>query len=280
MKIIFADSCLEYGQSGHPETPERVRSVYEALKDEYEIIAPEPATEDDVLLVHSKELLDRVKSGSFYDGDSPVYPNLYSHVMLAVGGALAAAEYAINGIPSFSIMRPPGHHAGTGFLGGFCYFNNIAIAAARALDKVNKVAIIDFDCHHGNGTQDIFMEHERVLYVSLHQSPLYPGTGTRTELNCLNYPVLAGTDEAAYLDTFSEALGEVNYFNPDLVAVSAGFDTFREDPITHLNLDIGTFEKIGRLIEALDKPVFSVLEGGYSAKMPQCAQSYLKGLKP
>jgi len=163
-------------------------------------------------------------------------------------------------------------------MGGFCYFNNIAVAAARALDKVSKVAIIDFDCHHGNGTQDIFMGHEKVLYVSLHQSPLYPGTGTRTELNCLNYPVSAGTEEAAYLETLSDALGEVDHFSPDLIAVSAGFDTFREDPITNLDLDIPTFEKIGNEIKALGKPVFSVLEGGYSAKMPQCVQSYLRGL--
>lgn len=278
IKIVYSEKCLEYSQAGHPECPDRVGATYEYLKNDFEFIAPRPAEAADILTVHTRELLNQIETGQFYDGDSPAYPDLYSYAALSAGGAIVAAELALGGTASLSLMRPPGHHAGKGFLGGFCYFNNIAIAVVKALNSVDKVAIIDFDCHHGNGTEEIFMGHDKVLYVSLHQSPLYPGTGTRSELNCLNYPILAGTDEDGYLAELDRAIAEIKSFEPDMIAVSAGFDTFREDPITHLQLDIGSFEKIGQRIKLLGKPVFSILEGGYSAKMPQCVKSYLTGL--
>jgi acetoin utilization deacetylase AcuC-like enzyme len=248
------------------------------MKDDFEIVKPQASTDDDILLIHTAELLGQIKSESFYDGDSPAYANIYAHATLSAGAAVMAAEFAIGGTPAFSLMRPPGHHAGRNFLGGFCYFNNIAIATAKALKTVSKVAILDFDCHHGNGTQEIFMGHESVLYVSLHQSPLYPGTGFTSDLNCLNYPVAAGTTEDEYLAVFEKALAEVADFGSELIAVSAGFDTFKEDPITNIGLEIESYEKLGRLIASLSKPTFSILEGGYSRRMPQCVHSYLKGL--
>jgi len=264
--------------AGHPESPRRVSGSFEYLKGKYECAAPKPADEGDLLLVHTRELIGQVRSGDFWDGDSPAYPNLWEYALLSVGAALGASQYALSGEQSFSLMRPPGHHAGKAFLGGFCYFNNVAIAAAKSLEKVEKVAIIDFDCHHGNGTQDIFLGHDRVMYVSLHQSPLYPGTGFTSELNCRNFPVTGGTAEEEYLAVFGEALDEVREFGPDLVGVSAGFDTFRGDPITSLGLEVGSYEKIGRLIAELGKPTFSVLEGGYSEKLPECIESYLQGV--
>ncbi|UCD63648.1 MAG: histone deacetylase family protein [Candidatus Zixiibacteriota bacterium] len=278
MKIIFSEKCLEYSQPGHPESPRRVSLVYERLKDEFEVIAPGNITDEDILMVHSDSFLRQIKSESFYDADSPAYAGIYSYALASAGGAMTAAELALKKTPSMSLMRPPGHHAGKDFLGGFCYFNNIAIAVVRALRKVKRVAVIDFDCHHGNGTQDIFLGHENIIYVSLHQSPLYPGTGFRSELNCLNYPVSAGTGESEYLAVLAKALKEVKKFAPDLIAVSAGFDTFKEDPITGLNLDVASYERIGRRIAALDKPTFSVLEGGYSSRMGDCVYRYLKGL--
>jgi acetoin utilization deacetylase AcuC-like enzyme len=278
MKILYSDTCLEYSQPGHPESPDRVRSAYAFLEHKHDFLTPEAASDDDVLLVHTEQLLNQIRTGNFYDGDSPAYPNLYRHALLSAGGAIAAANLALEGSLSLSLMRPPGHHAGRSFLGGFCYFNNIAIAVAGILDRVEKVAIIDFDCHHGNGTQDIFLGHDSVLYVSLHQSPLYPGTGIQSELNCRNYPVMAGTDETGYMAVFSEAMGEVAEFKPDVIAISAGFDTYKEDPITRVALEIDSYQKIGRSIKSLGLPTFSVLEGGYSGKMPQCIESYLKGL--
>ncbi len=278
MKIVFSDKCLEYSQAGHPESPERVRAPYEYLKDKYEFVTPREIEEEDILLVHSQSLLECVKTGRFYDADSPSYPDIFLYAKLSAAAAITACKLALKGDLSMSLLRPPGHHAGKDFLGGFCYFNNVAIAVAKALPQVGKAAIIDFDCHHGNGTQDIFLGRQNVLYVSLHQSPLYPGTGLASENNCLNFPLPAGTDEPAYMTAFSKAIEAINGFDPGLVAVSAGFDTYKGDPLATLYLEKSTYGKIGRAIRELGKPLFAVLEGGYSDDLPECIHSFLKGL--
>lgn len=279
MRIIFSNKCLEYSQAGHPESPERVRASYDYLKDKFEFVPPSEIEEGDILLVHSESLLENVKAGRFFDADSPNYPDIFSYARLSAAAAVTASEIALRGDLSLSLMRPPGHHVGRDFLGGFCYFNNVAIAVAKALQKVGKAAIIDFDCHHGNGTQDIFLGKNNVLYVSLHQSPLYPGTGLTSEENCLNFPVPAGIDEAGYMVTFSKAIDEVKKYDPDLLAVSAGFDTYKGDPLTGIRLEKSTYEKIGNAIRELGKPVFAVLEGGYSDDLPECIDHFLKGLR-
>ena len=142
-------------------------------------------------------------------------------------------------------MRPPGHHATKKNLGGFCYFNSIAIASLRAGEKCGKVAVVDFDCHHGNGTEDILLGRKDFLYLSLHQSPLYPGTGQKSMDNCINYPIPASTTPDEYISIFTEGLKAIAKFNPDLIAVSAGFDSYRLDPITNLNLELETYREIG-----------------------------------
>ncbi len=174
-------------------------------------------------------------------------------------------------------MRPPGHHAGKDELGGFCYFNNIAIAIKRALSGVKKAAILDLDGHHGNGTQDIFKSEKRVLYVSLHQSPLYPGTGLVSEDNCLNYPLKPGTNEEIYLPVLNEALEKIKDFNPQILGISLGLDSFRLDPLTGLNLGISTYRKIGEMISKLNIPDFAVLEGGYTSKLGECIYEFILG---
>jgi acetoin utilization deacetylase AcuC-like enzyme len=174
-------------------------------------------------------------------------------------------------------MRPPGHHATKNNPGGFCYFNNIAIAVKKLLLKGQRVAILDIDCHHGNGTQDIFLGNDNTLFVSLHQVPLYPGTGLSPEKNCLNFPLAQGTDEKVYLSTFETAIKEVNKFKPDAIAVSAGFDTYRNDPLTGLNLEKSTYKKIAKIISSLNLPRFAVLEGGYSDDLPECIYNFLTG---
>ena len=278
MKIAFSNKCLEYSQAGHPESPERVRASYAYLKDKFEFVLPGEIEEADILLVHSQSLLDSVKIGRFYDADSPSYPDIFAYARLSAGAAVTASEIALKGDLSLSLLRPPGHHAGRDFLGGFCYFNNVAIAVAKALQRVGKVAIIDFDCHHGNGTQDIFLGKQNVLYVSLHQSPLYPGTGLTSEGNCLNFPLPAETDEPAYMTAFSKAIEAIFRFAPDLIAVSAGFDTYKGDPLAGLHLEKSTYEKIGKAIRELGKPTFAVLEGGYSDDLPECIHNFLNGL--
>ena len=280
MKIFFSRECLGYSEPGHPESPERVSSTYEYLRQRgFEFQEPEPCTEEDILLAHTPELLERVKSGRFFDPDTPAFPGVFEYARLAAGSAINAALSSLQGEKSFSLMRPPGHHATKGSLGGFCYFNNIAIAVLRAKKVVDRVAIIDFDCHHGNGTEDIFLGRDDILFLSLHQSPLYPGTGLRSIKNCLNYPLRAGTGHKEYLSTLAEGLKHVEGFNPDLIAVSAGFDAYRLDPITSLDLTEETFMEIGRMISELGKPVFAVLEGGYSRGIPECIYKFLRGLE-
>jgi len=277
MKILFSSKCLEYRQPGHPESPERAGQTHNFLKGKFDFIEPQLCSENDILLVHSEELLERVKSGNFHDPDTPNLQDMYDYARLAAGSAIQSAELALKGEEAFSLMRPPGHHAGRNSLGGFCYFNNIAIAVAKSLKNVDKVAVIDVDCHHGNGSQDIFIGNEKILYISLHQSPLYPGTGLVSEKNCFNYPLPAGTEEKEYLKTLENALKNAKKFNPDLIGISAGFDTYKEDPLTGLELEKQTYRKIGEMIAGMETPSFAVLEGGYSKDMPQCVYEFLRG---
>jgi acetoin utilization deacetylase AcuC-like enzyme len=280
MKIFFSNSCLKYSSPGHPESPARVNSTHRFLKEKgYSFIEPSPCTEDDILLAHSAGLLESVKNGSFFDFDTPPHPGIYEHARLSAGSAIEAALGCLNGEKTFSLMRPPGHHATKNNLGGFCYFNSIAIASLRAKEKAGKVAIIDFDCHHGNGTEDIFLGRKDFFYLSLHQSPLYPGTGQRSRENCSNYPLPADTSPDEYLAVFETGLKEVSFFNPDMIAVSAGFDSYVRDPITNLSLEKDTYRLIGEMIAALKKPTFSVLEGGYSKDLAECIYQYLTGLE-
>lgn len=289
MRIVFSARCLEYGERGHPESPERVYNTYRLLRKRgFEFIEPEPCGEDDLLLVHSRDLIERIRNGNLNDPDTPNIPRIYYYARLSAGGALKAMELAVDGEPAFSLMRPPGHHVGRNgrALGapslGFCYFNNIAIACAKAIDSlgVKRVAIIDIDCHHGNGTQEIFLGNERVLFISLHKFGFfYPGTGAVSEGNCLNYPLGWRTTENEYMRTLRSALREAEEFRPDLIAVSAGFDTYKFDPVGGLGLSEGAYETIGRMISSLGRKIFLVLEGGYSEGMPKCVYNLLSGLE-
>ena len=284
MKIFYSPKCLEYGQPGHPESPERARQTYEFLEAQgYEFVEPASCKDDDILLAHSQELLDSVKGGSFFDFDTPAYPGIFDIAMLSAGSAVDAMLQCLNsGEKAFSLMRPPGHHATRNELGGFCYFNNIAIASIKAqkeVPTVNRVAIVDFDCHHGNGTEDVMLGKKDFLYLSLHQSPLYPGTGLKSRDNCINLPVSSSTGPDQYISLFKEGLKQVERFNPDLIAVSAGFDSYKLDPITSLTLELQTYRDIGRLLAGLKKPAFAILEGGYSRDLPECIFQFLQGIE-
>jgi acetoin utilization deacetylase AcuC-like enzyme len=259
-KIVYSEKCLGYG-TWHIEGPQRVKTAYEILKTKgYEFLTPTPASDDDLLTVHDPEYIWKVKKGLVEDPDTPAYDNIYEHARLSVGGALLASK--ING---FSLMRPPGHHVGKNgaalgvYTRGFCYFNNTAIAVKK-LDK--KTLILDIDGHHGNGTQEVFQGDDKVIYLSLHQSPNYPGTGAFTERNCINFVLQADCGGKQYLQTLDKALGMVDLDKVEVVAVSCGFDTHTKD-LASLGLVEKDYCEIGKRVGSLGKPVFFVLEGGY-----------------
>ena len=311
MLIIHSPRCLEYAAPGHPERPDRVRSAATALaQGSHTWLTPEPCSDEDILRVHTAAHLESVKRGDFADADTPNFPNIYELARLAAGAAILAAESATATAPAFSLMRPPGHHAERDRVMGFCYFNNIAIAAAKVLENVGapfrarsasdgpvansvapgrallqhakpaKVAILDFDCHHGNGTEDIFRGDDRVLFVSLHQSPCYPGTGLDSQQNIVNYPLPPGTGEKQFLATLDEALKKIEAFEPTLLAVSAGFDAYKRDPITQMGLEVETFGAIGARLKTFcagTLPSFAVLEGGYARDLADCIVAFVNG---
>lgn len=289
MIIFHSPRCLDYVAAGHPESPERVRSAVAQLqKGSHTWLLPTPCTDQDVLRVHTREMLNTLRLGTFEDADTPVFPEIFDLAKLSAGAAISAAEQTLAGQPAFSLMRPPGHHAERNRVMGFCYLNNIAITVTRALSSpssVQRVAILDFDCHHGNGTEDIFRGDDRVLFVSLHQSPCYPGTGLTTHGNCLNYPLPPGTRPMEFLSTLDEGLNRIRDFQPDLLAVSAGFDAYKGDPITSMELEVETFYEIGRRIADIAQsapnipalPCFAVLEGGYSRDFARCVEAFVNG---
>ncbi|MEM3703397.1 MAG: histone deacetylase [Candidatus Bathyarchaeia archaeon] len=259
-KIIFSERCLEYGL-WHVESPARVRKAYEILKKRgYEFIEPEPAREEDLLRVHDEDYIQLLKNGAVEDADTPAYEKIYEYARLSAGGAILAAK--VNG---FSLMRPPGHHAGRSgaalgaYTKGFCYVNNVAVAV-KYLDR--PALILDIDGHHGNGTQEIFQGDPKIFYVSLHRHPHYPGTGYYSEANCLNYPLPADCGEEVYLKTLEGALKRIDVQKIEVIAVSAGFDACFGD-LASLGLTEKTYGDIGRIIASLRKPTFFVLEGGY-----------------
>lgn len=276
--IFFSEKCLEYSFPGHPESPERVKKTYAYLsKKGYQFKEARPCQKEDILLIHTPEQLARIENNDFFDADTPNQKNIYAYAALSVGGALQALNKTLKGENSFSLLRPPGHHAGRNYLGGFCYFNNIAIATAKALKEVDRVAIIDFDGHHGNGTEAIFLHEPKVLFVSLHQYPAYPGTGKESVSNALNFPLQPGSSKKEFISFLREGLDAVNHFAPSLVAVSAGFDAYKKETLLNLNLEIATYFQVGEKIKNLRKPIFAVLEGGYHQDLPLCVESFLQG---
>jgi acetoin utilization deacetylase AcuC-like enzyme len=259
-KIVYSEKCLGYG-TWHIEGPQRVKTAYEILKAKgYEFVTPTPANEEDLLSVHDADYLFNLKKGLVADSDTPAYDNIYEFARLSVGAAVLASK--ING---FSLMRPPGHHVGRSgaalgvYTRGFCYLNNIALAV-KELGK--RTLILDIDGHHGNGTQEIFQGDPKVVYMSLHQSPNYPGTGSFTEGNCINFALPMDYGGKRYLETLDKALGMVDLGKFEAVAVSCGFDTHLGDLAT-LGLVEQDYFEIGKRVAGLGKPAFFVLEGGY-----------------
>jgi len=279
MKVFSDLSVTAYKAPGHPEAPWRVGRTYERLAAAGIVPAPPPvkAAAADVLTVHTARHWHAVQTGAFDDGDTPFFPGIDAAALTSLSGALSALDAAQAGAPAFSLMRPPGHHAGPERIAGFCYVNNLAVACAKALAAGSRVATLDFDVHHGDGTEAIAHGKENWLVASIHQFPLYPGTGRENRDNCLNFPLPPFTGEADYLPVLEAALRKILDFKPDLLAVSAGFDTYKECPLAQFRLEKATYRKIGRLLAETKLKRFAVLEGGYAEDLPVLIENFLTG---
>lgn len=283
MIVITDERCAAYQQPGHPERPARVARTVEKLREQSRLpitwAAPGPVREEQLLRAHSPNLLSRLAMAVDFDADTPAYPDIRAHAERSVGGALKALDLAREGRQVFSLLRPPGHHATQTRAMGFCYLNSIAIAALEALGRgVRRVAVFDFDVHHGNGTEDILRGRPDCAFFSVHQFPAYPGTGESSHQNAHNYPVPPGASREEYRAALAAALDDLRRYQPALVGVSAGFDAFREDPLSDAALEEEDFAWLGEALRSLGVPVFSVLEGGYSRQLPDLIFAYLCGL--
>jgi acetoin utilization deacetylase AcuC-like enzyme len=283
MTIITDERCVEYHRAGHPERPARIVWILDELRNQKDVpitwAKPLPVSEAAILRAHSPAHVARLEVAEDFDADTPYFPGIGEHARRSVGGAMAALAAARAGEMAFSVMRPPGHHATREVSMGFCYLNSIAIAALEAAASGMKVAVYDFDVHHGNGTEAILLNQTNTAFFSIHQFPCYPGTGAKdVGTNCFNFPVPPATPHTQYRDVLAKALDGVRKFKPDLVAVSAGFDAYAGDPLAQENLLPADFRWLGEQIRGLGIPTFSVLEGGYSDDLGKLALAYLKGL--
>lgn len=272
MKIVFDPQCIEYSAPGHPDSPDRIERAVEYLNSTRELIRPAPATAEQILLIHTEEHLRSVEDVSFFEPDCPPIPNIGAYAKLSAGAAIKAAE-----IGGFSLMRPPGHHAGRAHVAGFCYFNNMAIAV-KASGK--RTLILDIDGHHGDGTEEIFLGDPQVDFISIHSAPNYPGTGLVSRANCHNYPLSIRCGEEVFLETLETALCAIELDRVEQIGISAGFDTFEADPLASLGLKTESYFKIGKRIGQLQLPTFAILEGGYFAlALGRNIDQFLQGLE-
>tara|TARA_B100000965_G_C19582320_1_gene754166 strand:- start:682 stop:1611 length:930 start_codon:yes stop_codon:yes gene_type:complete len=287
---------------GHPEKIDRVTAVIENFKkiNDKNLIWKKPVKFDKSLLeiTHNPNYINFVEKSfpkkglSFLDGDTIISPGSKDATMDAVGSVIAA----IDGVQkrdfknAFCAVRPPGHHAEKNKAMGFCIYNNIAVGAHYLIEKykLNKIAIIDFDVHHGNGTQDIFFNNDKVLYISTHQFPFYPGSGTEKEKgkngNILNIPLPAGTSSEEYLNAYEFVLKKLKEFKPEFILFSAGFDAHKDDPLAQFELESKDFYTLTKRTLELSKlycegKVVSILEGGYDLKaLQESTQKHVEAL--
>lgn len=291
--LVTDDLFLRHEAPGHPECPERLSVIVDHLKrtgllDRLTLLDARDATEEELRLVHTAEHVTRIhemakRAPVWIDGDTYLNRDSLAAALRAAGGVLAACEAIDAGSDrtAFCAVRPPGHHATPDRAMGFCLFNNVA-SAARFLHR--RVLIVDWDVHHGNGTQDAISDDPSVFYLSTHRSPFYPGTGRASERGCgniLNLPMPAGTTSQDFLGVFERGVHEAAAsFRPEFVLISCGFDAYEGDPIGGLGLrpeDFGTMTRIVR--EAAPVPVVSVLEGGYALDaLGRCAESHMRAL--
>ena len=301
--LITSDTYQNHNTGdGHPEKIDRVTVVIDNLKklDNKDLVWKKPSKFDRSLLeiTHNSDYINFVEKSfpekglSFLDGDTIVSPGSKDATSDAVGSIITAIDGVQNKNfnNAFCAVRPPGHHAEKNKAMGFCIYNNVAVGANYLINKykLKKVAIIDFDVHHGNGTQDIFYDNEKVLYISTHQYPYYPGSGTNDEKgkhnNILNIPLPAGTTSEEYLNAYEFVLKKIKEFKPEFILLSAGFDAHKDDPLAQLQLESKDFYNITKRTLELSKQycdgkVVSILEGGYDLlALQESTEMHVKAL--
>ena len=301
--IFTADSSTQHDTGpGHPECPERIPSIINGLKriQSKNLIWKDVGSFDEkyIKLTHSEKYLEKInqsfpkKGLDFLDGDTIVSKGSKKAAYDAVSSIINAIDAVMNKEfnNAFCVVRPPGHHAEKEQAMGFCIFNNVAVGATYLLEKykLNKVAIIDFDVHHGNGTQDIFYNEKKVLYISSHQFPFYPGTGSEDETgkydNILNIPLKAETSSKEFFDSYKKVYDKLNEFKPEFILLSAGFDAHKNDPLANINLESKDYYTLTKEIMKIAKQIceskiVSILEGGYNlAAIQESAKYHVEAL--
>ena len=279
MILLHDPSCTGYGSHMRPEQPARITHSADHLRAAHPdwVWRQPPATPEELLLTaHTPALLQRLQQPADIDEDTPWFPGIYDHARRSVDAALEAARLALAGENAFALMRPPGHHCTRNQAMGFCYLNSIALAALNAGGGSSvRVAVWDFDAHHGNGTEDILEGRPGVYFASVHQFPGYPGTGTRSTVNCRNFPVAPHASRAQHMGDLARSWEGVLAFQPDLVLISAGFDAYTRDPLTALSLEREDFATLGRWVQGSGLPTAAILEGGYSPDLPLLIDAFL-----
>lgn len=306
--LVYDPAYLKHETGHHPENPERLRVIISALQQDEALwtklghLAPRQVSDDDIMRCHSYRLIEQIRSlcergVPFVDLDTAICAQSFEVAKLAAGAATIAVDEVFNGASNaIALVRPPGHHATSNRAMGFCLFNNVGVAARYAQKRykeVERVAILDWDVHHGNGTQGIFYDDPSVFYFSMHQYPWYPGTGSRGETGqgrgrgyTLNVPLRALTPTIDQRRAFDSAIEEIAArFTPDLVIISAGFDAHADDPLGQLLLTDEDFVQMTRVVkqwadETCGGRIISCLEGGYNLEtLGETVRSHVRELQ-
>jgi acetoin utilization deacetylase AcuC-like enzyme len=305
--FVFHEDCLEHSNGpGHPERPERIAAIRDhlaarGLLDRLLVLRPDPCPIERIARVHGRDYIASIRRACErapmrLDADTAVSSGSWEAALLSAGGALGACDAVVAGkaAAAFVCTRPPGHHAEADRAMGFCLFNNVAVAARYLQDEhgLGRVLIVDWDVHHGNGTQHMFEDDDSVFYFSTHQYPFYPGTGSARETGTgrgagytLNYPMLAGSGDEEYIQVFREVLRpEIDRVQPEAILISAGFDAHRADPLAGMSLtEKGYGAMTAILKEAADRHcggrIVSLLEGGYDLEaLGASVEAHLRAL--